>query len=88
MLGRDSADAIVEFWEMIWAKQRSSWRRARHQPAGLEPRAVEALWLGVYEATGENIVVGIEPGAPAFRVRTVTRRPFQDRGVLEARVRS
>ena len=38
-----------------------------------------ACGWGVYEATGENIVITMDGHRPAFRVRTAARRPIQER---------
>ena len=65
---------------MVWAKPRALPKaRVGRRPVGLEPRAVPGVWVGIYEPTGENIVITMDGQRPAFRVRTVARRPVQER---------
>ena len=73
---REYKGQVIEFGEMIWAKPRVLPRTGGgRRPVGLEPRAVPAIWVGIYEPTGENLVIAIDGHKPAFRVRTVARRP-------------
>ena len=69
----------MEFGEAVWAKPRASWRFDKDQPSGPAARAVAAIWVGVCERTGENVVLTLDGSRAAIRVRTVTRRPAQER---------
>ena len=50
----------------------------------MQSRCAPATWVGAVEATGENIVVANGPEGAAFRVRTVARRPLEERWDAEA----
>lgn len=66
----------VEFGEQVLAKHsRLDKKIARKGPS--MSRAVAGTWVGMHDATGENIVI-IEAGK-AMRVRTIFRRPLSER---------
>ena len=82
--GKDYHGTVIEFGEMVLATPHAAMLYAGGQPAALEPRCVEAAWVGVHGETGENGVVSCTAGSPAFRVRTVLRRPLGERWCKEA----
>ena len=63
----------------MWAKPREKPRPRRGRASALEPRCVPAVWVGVHEDTGENVVIAEDAPGAAFRVRTVARRPAGER---------
>ena len=50
----------------------------------LDARCVRAVWVGVYEPTGENIVICAGGRGAAFRCRTVARMPLEQRWDAES----
>ncbi len=72
--GRDYSGPIVEFGEVVWARD-SSPATAR---AKAEPRWLKRVWLGKTESSEEHILAGAE-GGPAFKARAVRRCPIGER---------
>ena len=69
----------------MWAKPKRTGRKVlKHQEDPLGARGVRGGWLGVHEETGENLVALLKPNAPVIRVRTIARRPIDERWVAES----
>ena len=45
---------------------------------------MQGIWLGVHEETGENLVALLKPHAPVILVRTIARRPVDERWDAES----
>ena len=76
---------LCAFGEMVGAKPKRTGRRAhRANEEPLSARAVPGIWLGIHEETGENLVAMLGARAPVIRVRTVARRPEDERWNKEA----
>ena len=81
MLGKTSAKPILEIGEQVLAKPLRA--QKSNKKLSLRSKWVHATWLGIAARTNEHIVA-IEKGGAAIRVRTVKRKPAEDRWSGEA----
>ena len=81
LLGKTSQKPILEFGEQVLAKPLRAKKTTKK--LSLRTKWVNATWLGMSEKTGEHIVA-VENGGAAIRVRTVKRKPKEDRWSEEA----
>ena len=79
--GHEGNRPMVEMGEQVWAKpmRTRSWSRT----AALDSRWVGGTWCGINAKTGEHLVI-LEGGRQMMRVRTVKRRPIEERWSAEA----
>ena len=64
----------------MWVKPKKSGRKVnRDREDPMAARGLEGVWLGVHEETGENLVGLLTQGGPVIRVRTIARRPEDER---------
>ena len=75
MFDKEFSGKLIEFGELVWAKPRTPPRPTRGRLTALDARCVQAVWVGVHEPTGENLVVLAGARGAAFRCRTVARMP-------------
>ena len=74
--GYESSKPLLEFGEQVWAKplRTKEWNRR----VSLESRWIPATWVGVNVRTGEHLTI-LPDGGALIRVRTVKRRPIDER---------
>ena len=78
--GKEYGGDLAEIRECVWAKPKHTGRKVfKHQEDPLGARGVQGVWLGVHEETGENLVALMKPSASVIRVRTIARRPIDER---------
>ena len=80
MFGKEYKGDLSEFGECVRAKPKRTGRKAFKQqedPPGA--RGVQGIWLGVHEETGEHNVALLKTHGPVIRVRTIARRPLDER---------
>ena len=84
-MAKSMVDILAEIGECVWAKPKRTGKKAlKHQEDPLGARGVQGVRLGVHEETGENLVALLRPNAPVIRVRTIARRPIDERWVAES----
>ena len=80
LYGKASTKAILEFGEQVLAKPLRAGKTSKK--LSLRTRWVHATWLGMAGKTNEHIVA-IEHGGAAIKVRTVKRKPMEERWSAE-----
>ena len=81
MRGYEASKPVLEMGEQVWAKPMRT--HAWHKRGPLESRWVAATWSGISPKTGEHLVI-LEGGRHLLRVRTVKRRPAEERWSADA----
>ena len=76
LMGKRDAERMVEIGEQILAKPKRKKESNRKQ--ALKSRWAHGTYVGMASRSNESIVVLAE-GGPAIKVRTVKRKPLQDR---------
>ena len=79
--GYERNKPMVEFGEQVWAKPLRTQAWGKREPP--ESKWNAATWVGVSGRTGERLVI-LPNGGPLLRVRTVKRRPVEERWCAEA----
>ena len=72
---------MMEFGEQVWAKPLRTQTWGKREP--LKSTWNAATWVGVSAWTAEHLVI-LPNGGPLLTVRTVKRRPVEERWCAEA----
>ena len=81
VMGRPSSKAIMEFGEQVLAKPMRSIKSRRKK--SLKSKWVFGAWVGATSRSSEHLVV-LQDGGAAIKVRTVKRRPEDERWCARA----
>ena len=81
LMGKESGKKILEFGEQVLAKPKRQLRSNRKQ--SLKSRWRMGTWVGIAPRSNEHLVV-LPGGGPIIKVRTVKRRPIDEKWNSEA----
>ena len=81
VMGKASTRAILEFGEQVLAKPMRAIKSRRKK--SLKSKWVFGTWIGATSRSGEH-VVALQDGGAAIKVRTVKRRPEDERWSAQA----
>ena len=81
LVGKDSPQRFLEIGESVLAKPKR--KPESNRKRALRSKWVHGTWVGMTQRTNEHLVV-LAQGGPAVRVRTVKRKPLEDRWDADA----